>query len=375
VLILKKLILILLILIFFASFYTTAFAYSGECFAEHVILYQPDTETVIYENSAKEASLIASTTKILTALVVLENTSIDAVVEILPHYCGIEGSSMYLKPGERFTVKELLYGMILKSGNDAATALAYYTAGSIDEFADMMNSKAMEIGCINSNFTNPHGLDDEEHYSCAYDLALIMAEAIENKTFIEISGTKSISFAGREFTNHNKLLWNCEGVISGKTGYTKAAGRVLVSCSERDGMSLICVTINDGNDWKDHSTLYDWGFDNYSLIKSQSVFNVPVISGIKSEVRAISDEVKVLCDKDTSPEVKYYIPEFLYAPVTYGDVIGRVEIINGENVTVNYIYADETVDLDNSVPLTLWEQIKWSWYYYNKHSNYIPILH
>ena len=371
----KRLIFILLIAAFFASVYITALAYSGDCSAEYAILYQPDTKTVVYEDKSHEASLIASTTKILTALIVLENADIEDVVEILPEYCGIEGSSMYLKAGERFTVKELLYGLILKSGNDAATALAYHIADSIEDFAEMMNSKAAEIGCVNSSFANPHGLDDEDHYSCAYDLALIMSEAIENDTFLEISGTKSVSFAGREFTNHNKLLWNCDGVISGKTGYTKAAGRVLVSCCERDGMRLICVTINDGNDWKDHTALYNWGFENFSLLESQSVINVPVISGVDSEVKAVCDEIKIFYEKSSPPEIKYYIPDFIYAPVKYGDVIGRVEIINGDCVTVNEIFASETVDLDSSVPLTFWEQLKWSWYYFNKHSNYIPILH
>ena len=171
---------------------------------------------------------------------------------------------MYLREGEKLSVRELLYGLLLHSGNDAATALACHIAGSEAEFARLMNEKAAELGMENSSFENPHGLDGEARHASARDMALLTAAALDNALFCEIVATKEISLAGRSFKNHNKLLWNCEGVIGVKTGYTKAAGRTLVSACAREGSTLICVTLCDGDDWNDHSRLYDWAFENFS---------------------------------------------------------------------------------------------------------------
>ncbi len=188
--------------------------------------------------------LIASTTKIMTALVVLENCSPDDQVKILPEYTSVEGSSMYLKAGESYTVRDLLYGMLLVSGNDAATALAYYCGGSIAGFAEMMNAKAREMGLTNSSCKNPHGLDADGHYSSAEDLAEITREAMKNELFAKIVGTKTYTIGEQTYMNHNKLLWNYDGMLGVKTGYTMAAGRSLVSCAERNGLRLICVTLS-----------------------------------------------------------------------------------------------------------------------------------
>ena len=192
--------------------------------------------------------LIASTTKILTALVVLEHARLDEVVTIQPRHMA-EGSSMYLKPGETLTVETLLYGLLLCSGNDAAVALADHCGGSVARFVGWMNETAQRIGMTGSSFANPNGLDDEQHYSTARDMALLAAYAARNPTFVRLCSTRSVTVGGRTMTNHNKLLQSVEGCIGMKTGYTKAAGRTLVSCVRRDGRTLVAVTLQDGNDW------------------------------------------------------------------------------------------------------------------------------
>lgn len=370
----KKLFSTLFSFLILINFSPAAYAYNGDTSAEAVILYQPDTNSVLYGKNIHESHLIASTTKIMTALVVLENAAAYEIVEILPDYTGIEGSSMYLKAGERFTVKELLYGLLLISGNDAAVALANHVSGSVEDFAVLMNEKAKEIGCMNTHFTNPHGLDDEEHYSSAFDLALIMKAAMEDETFVEITSTKSIQIADRAMTNHNKLLWNCEGCIGGKTGYTENAGRTLVSVCERDNMELICVTISDRNDWEDHKSLYDWGYDEFCITDLSEEFSIPVISGDKDVVTAVCVSSKILTEESESLQISFFLPEFVYAPIYAGEKIGSVVISTDNNSVEYFITATEAVMTDESVPLSFWEQIKWSWYYYNGHSGYIPFI-
>ena len=353
-----------------------AAAYDGECSAKAAVVYQPDTGELLYERCPDEKSLIASTTKILTALVVLESCRVDDMVPIKPEYTGVEGSSMYLKAGERFTVKELLYGLMLVSGNDAAHALAVFAAGSDEAFAELMNAKADELGCTGSHFANPHGLDDENHYSTARDLAKIMAAAMDNPDFAEITGTKSVALAGRTMVNHNKLLWSCAGVMGGKTGYTQSAGRTLVSCCERDGMRLICVTISDRDDWADHAALYDWAYGEYCLLKGGGSYEIPVISGERETAYASAENRAVLARKNDGWRLETQLPRFVYAPVNEGQTAGQAVYKSDSGDTVSFtIRYDDTVPLDKSVPLTIWEQIKWSWYYYNAHSSYVPRLY
>ncbi len=200
----------------------------------------------------------------MTAMVVLENMEPDELVTVDPAWTGIEGSTMYLTPGQELTAEELLYGLLLASGNDAAVALACAAAGSEAAFADIMNDKAAEIGCENTHFENASGLDGKAHHASARDLALITREALQNDLFRQIVSTKTKTVGERTFTNHNKLLTTCDGVFGVKTGYTEAAGRTLVSACRRDGVTLICVTLSDPNDWEDHRVLYDWAYDLYS---------------------------------------------------------------------------------------------------------------
>ena len=226
--------------------------------ATAAILMDADSGEILYEKDAGRRMRIASTTKIMTALVALDRARLTDTITVTAAHM-VEGSSMYLKPGEMVTVEELLYGLMLCSGNDAALALAD-CCGGLEEFVQAMNDKAAELGMQDTSFANPNGLDDENHYSTARDMAVLAAYAAQNPTFRRICSTRTATVGSRTMTNHNKLLSQLEGCIGMKTGYTKAAGRTLVSCAQRDGCRLVAVTLCDGNDWADHKSLYEMGF-------------------------------------------------------------------------------------------------------------------
>ena len=226
--------------------------------AAAAILMDADSGEVLYEKDAARRMRIASTTKIMTALVVLEHARLTDTITVTGDHM-VEGSSMYLKPGETVMVEELLYGLMLCSGNDAALALAD-CCGGLETFVAAMNDKAAALGMTDTSFVNPNGLDDENHYSTARDMAVLAAYAAQDPTFRRICSTRTATVGGRTMTNHNKLLSQVEGCIGMKTGYTRAAGRTLVSCAEREGRRLVAVTLCDGNDWADHKALYEMGF-------------------------------------------------------------------------------------------------------------------
>lgn len=300
---------------------------------------------VVFEKNADKRMLIASTTKIMTALVVLEECGLDEEVEILPEYCGAEGSSMYLKAGERYSVRELLQGLLLVSGNDAAIALACHTAGDIDSFAALMNAKAFALGMEGSSFANPHGLNAEGHYSTARDMAKLMCRCMENEVFAEITSMKSCETGGQTLLNHNKLLYGCDGCIGGKTGYTQAAGRCLVSCTERNGTRFICVTLNDPDDWRDHNRLYDWAFGRYSnrcVVDDSIGFDIPVVSGACDTVRAVPEKnFSAFLPKDAELVLVAEMPRFTFAPVAQGEAAGRIVVLNDKQLIseIKLIYS------------------------------------
>ncbi len=224
------------------------------------ILVDADSGRVLYEQNADARMLIASTTKIMTALVAIREGDLSDVVTVKREATLTEGSSMYLKEGEQLTLETLLYGLMLCSGNDAAVAIADHVGGSQKDFVKLMNETARELGMGSSSFANPNGLDAEDHYSTARDMAKLACAALQNETLLRIASTQSVTIGGRTMTNHNRLLRAVPGCIGMKTGYTRAAGRTLVSVAERDGRRLVAVTLQDGNDWADHAALYDWGF-------------------------------------------------------------------------------------------------------------------
>nr|WP_326213310.1 D-alanyl-D-alanine carboxypeptidase family protein [uncultured Oscillibacter sp.] len=234
-----------------------------EVSASAAVLMDMDSGRVLYERNAGARMLIASTTKILTALVAIRDGNLSDTVKVSREAAYTEGSSMYLKEGEELTLETLLYGLLLCSGNDAAVAVAEHVGGSVEGFVERMNETALELGMEDSSFANPNGLDDEEHYSTAYDMALLARAAMGNETLVRIASTRTATIGGRTMTNHNKLLRYMDGCLGLKTGYTRAAGRTLVSCAERNGQRLIAVTLQDGNDWADHQSLYDYGFSAY----------------------------------------------------------------------------------------------------------------
>ncbi len=337
-----------------------ALSISAEC----AILYEAETGTVLYEKNPDRQKLIASTTKIMTALVALENSDCDDVVTIPAQCESVEGSSMYLKAGEKISMKTLLYGLLLESGNDAAVAIAIHTAGSVEKFAELMNSRAQELGCANTHFVNPNGLDADGHYSSARDLAIIMAEAMNNKVFKQIVSTKTFTAEGRTFSNHNKLLWSYEGMAGGKTGYTKSAGRTLVTCAQRNGMTVICVTLNASDDWNDHINLLDSAFNSWELkticVAGEKIKDVSVISGVKSSVGISALETKkILLQKGSSVTIDLQLPEFVYAEVSEGDIAGKLSayVDDSEIYSTQLVFSD-SVSRNLSEKLSIWERLK-----------------
>jgi len=298
--------------------------------AQSAVIYHADTGRILYEKNADTPHLIASTTKIMTALVALEQCDLKETVMATKEMADVEGSSMYLKVGEHYTVEELLYGLMLASGNDAATAIAIHVAGNEAAFAELMNRKAYSLGMTNTHFENPHGLDGETHYSTAVDMAKLMTAAMDNSSFAKIAGTAHITIKGLTYVNHNKLLWQCEGIIGGKTGYTMAAGRTLVTCCQRNGQRLICVTLCDPNDWTDHAALYNWAYEayqNHVLLPQQTRYLVPVVSAEerKIAVEPLTD-VTVFAESANDASYTVELPPFVYGPVHTGDKLGRIVI-------------------------------------------------
>lgn len=334
--------------------------------AKAAILMHADSGRVLYEKNADEHMLIASTTKIMTAIVVLEHCELDDLVEVDSRSAGIEGSSMYLKAGESYTVEDLLYGLLLVSGNDAASALALHVADSMEEFAELMNAKAAELGMTESSFKNAHGLDEEGHYSTARDMAKLAAYCMGNEDFARIAGTVSHTVGEQTLVNHNRLLREYDGCLGLKTGYTMAAGRTLVTCAERDGARYVCVTLNDPDDWDDHKALYDWAFANYSfaeVIPAGLSYEVPLISGAEMTAPAETEGAAyALIQNGESYDMELELPAFAFAPISEGDRAGRaVACSDGQEIASVRIVYSEDVEVDRELKLTPGERFLRFW--------------
>jgi len=265
----------------------------------------------------------------MTALVALENAGLDDQVTIPGAAVGVEGTSLYLTEGETVTVRELLYGLMLQSGNDAAVALAIHCAGDLDQFAALMNQKAVELGMRNSCFCNPHGLNADNHYSTARDMGILTCAAVKNETFSEIVSAKTARVRGCTVKNHNRMLWSYEGADGVKTGYTKDAGRCLVSSATRDGMRLVAVTLHDHSDWKEHAAMLDYGFAAYTLksVGSDILAMIPVLGGEAVPVRAAAPGKLLLRREDADRlEMCCRYPQYLWAPVGNGQQVGVLTI-------------------------------------------------
>ncbi|MGN0601475.1 MAG: D-alanyl-D-alanine carboxypeptidase family protein [Oscillospiraceae bacterium] len=327
--------------------------------AKGVILMDNLTGEVLYEKNSKAKLPMASTTKIMSAMLALEfGGDLDEEFVVDKDAIKVEGSSMGLKEGDIVTMRTLIYGMLLPSGNDAANAAAVRISGSVDAFVELMNERAVELGLTSTHFVTPSGLDEntEEHYSTAYDMAVLTREALKNSDFREICGkfTAKVKFGNppyeRWLTNSNKLLNSCEGVIGVKTGFTDKARRCLVSACERDGGTLICVTLNDPDDWLDHSRLYDYGFEMYkkqALPLESSDFNVNVVGGNSETVKCRTKNVSLNMLKGLAENVKteVHLNHFLYAPVAENVNVGSVKYyINDELIHEEPIYTVQSVN-------------------------------
>ena len=330
--------------------------------AEAAVLYEPVTKTFLITKNENKRLPMASTTKIMTALVALENARLDDTVIIDERAVGIEGSSAYLALGDEYTIEEMLYALLLQSANDAAVAIACSVADTVEGFVDMMNLKCEELGLFDTHFDNPNGLDGDTHYTTAHDLALIAAAAMENQTFKSIVSTykKSVGEdkSSRFFVNHNKLLKLYDGCNGIKTGFTKKSGRCLVGSAERDGLNFITVTLDAPNDWNDHKMMFDYG---YSILESRCLarvgdfsYDIPVVSSDALSIHAENlKEAHAVVSKEGS-KIKEYVqlPRFVCAPIKAGDVLGRVIFVNnGETIGSVDIVATEDVSANNKASL------------------------
>ncbi len=321
----RKTVSLLLILTMFI-----AVPFSSEASAGAFLIMDGRTQTVLEERNSKSTLPMASTTKIMTALLVLEQVSLEEIVEIPQEAVGVEGTSLYIKKGEKYTVNELLYGLMLQSANDCAEALAWYVGkGDVSSFVKQMNDKAKSLGLKNTKFANPSGLPDKEHYTTAYELAVIMFYAMKNPKFRKITSTTQYKIHGNTIVNHNKLLKLYSDCIGGKTGYTMAAGRCLVSMAERRGVSLICVTLGIRDDWNIHTNAYEKWFGKTKdiTIDEAGAFSV------RLRVAGGGQGTAINCNKvsarffDSNEKVlkKVKANGFIYGNKDAGDVVGTVE--------------------------------------------------
>lgn len=306
--------------------------------AQSAIVIDARTGRVLYQHNANQKMPMASTTKIMTALLAIQHNNLDDLVKIKPESTNIEGSSIYLKEGEVIKLKDLLYGLMLCSGNDAACAIAKHVAGSVDQFAQLMNNKVKELGLSNTNFTNPHGLHNQNHFTTAYDLAMISKEAMALNTFKNIVGTK-LWIAQREgdrykyFYNKNKVISQYEYGTGVKIGYTKRAGRCLVASSKKGDLELICVVLNAPNWFNDSYRLMDYAFNKYKptkIIDENQIFKtVPVKNGTKEFTKIIARDQSILplTDEEMNQiSIMYSVQDQLSAPVARKNKIGTAKI-------------------------------------------------
>lgn len=318
---------------------------------------------VLFSRNPDERSLIASTTKIMTALIVCEQCNVLDRMRIPKEAVGIEGSSMYLQEGEILTLQELLYGLMLSSGNDAAVALAIYCGGTVEGFAERMNDKAHSLGMVNTHFENPNGLDSPGHYSTARDLAKLTAYAMKNPIFYQTVSTKNVKVGQRYLVNHNKLLWRLEGADGVKTGYTKTAGRILVSSATRQGRRIIGVTIDAPDDWNDHCQLINTGFSRYQVCpivaEGQCVGTLEVVGGENYRVQVLAGtDVSYALAEEEEPQIVLPGSGFVYAPTVEGADAGVGYVLIGGNAVCKFpVVYGATVEVAKEEEKGFWQKI------------------
>ena len=352
----------LLICALLTLLYGTAGAEEGEGFttsAKAAVLLERDTGKVLYAFNENAALPMASTTKVMTALLALEKGKLDDVITVGKNAFGVPGTSIYLNEGEKITLRDLLYGLMLASGNDAAVAIAEYIGGSVDQFCAMMTARARELGCKTTTFVNPNGLPVAGHQTTAYELALIAREAMRHDEFRAIVSTQraSIPWEGRTYdrilNNKNRLLSEYEGATGIKTGYTKAAGRCLVFGAKRDGMEVIGVVLNCGDWFEEAKRIMDFGFERYERFTAygagETIRVLPVQDG-KEEVAYLNlqNELSAVVLKGEIPSLELDVPDSLQAGTAKGTVVGEARLMLEDQIVAEspIVVAENVAEQD-----------------------------
>lgn len=322
--------------------------------AECAVVISQQTGEIVFQKNAYKRHSMASTTKIMTSLIAAQSGRLHDEIVVSDKMIQVEGTSMGLLPGDRVSLYELIFGMLLPSGNDAANVTAYHIGGNVENFAKLMNDEAKIIGMRDTNFVTPSGLDNENHYSTAYDMALLGRYAVKNPVFKFVCSSKSISLSygnppyRRTLYNHNRLLESYKYALGIKTGFTKKSGRCLVSYAEKDGTGLIAVTLNAPNDWNDHKLMLDYGFSKIKRhsFKATVPDRIAVVGGNVENLSLCCEPFEYDSMKQENIVQKFYVDRFAYAPIKKGAKFGEVRFyINGEYVGSSDITAASDVAL------------------------------
>lgn len=343
-----------------SSLICPTFATEPAVSAHAAVLLEPTSGDVVYARNGTERLPMASTTKIMTTLVALKKAEdLKQSYAIPAEAVGVEGSSIYLQAGEHLTLEELLYAVMLESANDAATAVAILVSGSVEAFAGEMNAMAVSLGLTDSHFTNPHGLDDPEHYTTALDLARLAAYALDDPTFAKIVSTTRYTIplqdgeGTRVLMNHNRLLRHYTDVIGVKTGFTKTSGRCLVSAAEQNGVRMVAVTLDAPDDWQDHRTLLDYGFTKYEAVTLAAPGEVSVsLPCVGGELTAVnSDGLTMVLPVGTVVTQTVESRGLWFAPIECGQTVGFVRYFaDGNEVGVLPLTASAAIDAPAKEP-------------------------
>ena len=347
--------------------FTRASAEYVEFTGKAMCVMEASSKRVLYTKNENSTLAMASTTKIMTAITAIESgVNLDTIFTISPKAVGVSGTSLYLRKGERFCLRDLLYGLMLISGNDASIAIGERVAGSVKDFVEMMNEKASEIGAKNTHFDNTHGLDSKTHYTTAYDLALITSYAMQNQTFRDIVSTKTYKITNedgktRYLRNKNKLLFSMDGCNGVKTGFTDDAGRCLVTSCERDGMDIVCVVLNSGPMFEESQRLIEKAFSEYNLIDLTSFYTFPRTINVEEgeeeqvEIGTLGRFLYPLKNSELKKiKITYNLPQTLEAPVSKGEVIGEVQIF----IDNDLLFSEKIYTINQVRRNSIWQKLK-----------------
>lgn len=339
--------------------------------AESAIVMNALTGEVVYSKNPYEKRGIASTTKIMTALLAIETAELNKIITVNESDVAVEGTSIYLKAGDKITISDLVKGMLLESGNDAANVTARAIAGSIEDFCLLMNNKARELGMFSTGFRNPSGLTADGHYSTAYDMALLGSVAILNEDFRAIcsltSAKAEFGEGGRTFYNHNKFLNMYNGAFGIKTGFTKASGRCLVTAAQRGSVIYVAVTLNAPDDWNDHVKMMDFAFSNTNISYVEADLSGVSVSVVGSDVMSLNVEPASPLELHSVKDYKdyslvVYVPHFVYGGINKGDVAGRVDLISKNGVVIDsstlVFKSDAPENIIKKQKISLFERLK-----------------